>query len=185
MKNLFEVEPLRNYQAHATKWQVLKYKIRKFFIRLYQVMLALGLLFVIFQILRYSFPIYKIQEKEVVLDNLTVRVDQLKGEIVEDIKNCESKGYKESDGLIVFDSNNKASIGTFQFQKDTIRYYYKKLYGREISGKEAIIIALDDTLARNLTKDILFSSENASDNWLNCSKKLDIENRLKLIKKLQ
>jgi hypothetical protein len=182
---IFTIKPLREINAYATKWQVLKYRVKKFIIRSFEVLLIAGLLYVTFQILRAQYPIYKVQEKEVVLDNLTAKVDQLKGEIVNDIKNCESRGFTEDDGIIIFDSNNKASIGLYQFQKATVQHYYKKLYGKDIGGKEAVLIALDARLAGDLTRDILFTTENGADNWLNCSRKLDIENRLNLIKKLQ
>jgi len=133
---------------------------------------------------RIAFPkvVYQPQVKEVVLDNLTGKVNQLKGELVISLKQCESQGYNEESGLVTFDphpTNKKvqpASFGLYQFKVSTIQYYYKKFYNQEVSGKQAILIALDDQKSSELASDIIFR-DGALSNWYNCSKKLGLEQK--------
>ena len=120
----------------------------------------------------------------VLFDNLTPKIEELKSKVVADIQKCESKGFKESDGIIIFDSNNKASIGTMQFQKSTIIHYYKVLYGQTITPKEAILIALDDEKAEALAHDIIFKDSKGVSNWYNCANKINAKGRLETIKEL-
>lgn len=133
--------------------------------------------------------VYKQIEKEIILDNLTEKVNELKGTLVSEIKSCESQGYKEEDGLVTFDphptkkSVQIPSFGNFQFKKSTVQYYYKTLYNKDITGKEAILIALDDQKAGQLTTDIIFK-QGALSNWYNCSKKLNSQNKLDIINSL-
>ena len=125
------------------------------------------------------------QEKEVIVDNLTGKINELKAEILSQLKGCESAGYSESDAPIVFDSNNKASIGSYQFQKATVLHYYKTLYNLDITPKEAVLISLDDIKAGNLASDIIFKTEKGISNWHNCDKKLGLKAQINLIKKLE
>lgn len=133
-------------------------------------------------------PIVKTVEAEKIItqDNLTPKIEELKKDIVNTIQACESKGHSEEDGIIVFDSNKQMSIGTLQFQKKTVQYYYKSLYNKEISPKEAVIIALDDSKAEQLAYDIIFSSNAKGwSNWYNCSKKHAIESKIAIIRSLE
>lgn len=122
--------------------------------------------------------------KEVVVDNLSVKIDQLKEEALSDLKQCESGGYSEEDAIIIFDSNSEASIGQYQFQRKTVQYYYKSLYNKDISKKEAVLIALDTDQARTLSSDIIFKTDKGYTNWANCAKKIKLVETLSLIKKL-
>lgn len=118
-------------------------------------------------------------------DNLGPKIEQLKDELVEDIKKCESKGHKESDGIIIFDSNNEASIGNFQYQRKTVIHYQKVLYGKTITPKEAIHISLDEEESRKMTKDIIFKDSKGWRNWYNCGVKVGAQSRLNIIKELE
>lgn len=118
------------------------------------------------------------------VDNLTPKIAELKSNLVNAIQKCESKGHKESDGIIIFDSNNEASIGTMQFQRKTVVYYYKILYGKTITPKKAILIALDDEKAEQLAHDIIFKDSKGVNNWFNCANKIDAKGRLATIKEL-
>lgn len=130
--------------------------------------------------------VYKQVEKQVILDNLTEKVNELKGSMLSDLQKCESGGYKEDDGIIIFDSNKQASIGTYQWQKKSVIYYYKTLYNEAITGKEAVLIALDDEKAGELASKVIFETENGlTGNWYNCSKKLGLQSRLNIIKELE
>jgi hypothetical protein len=43
--------------------------------------------------------------------------------VVAEILSCESAGYKESDGLIIMDTNKKLSVGLMQWQVASIQFY--------------------------------------------------------------
>lgn len=173
-------EAERDYEGKYTSF---KRKIRKLFKNVmwagviasigYGVFLAGGF----FQPRAFAVPVLH--------DNLTPKVEELKDKVVGDIRDCERASYTENDGLIVFDSNKVASIGTLQFQVKTVQYYYKKLYGTTITGKEALLIALDDQKAKSLAKDIIFKDSKGYANWYNCSKKINAQGRLEVIKELQ
>jgi hypothetical protein len=146
-------------------------------------LIALGWLgLVLFVVLSSNKTTYAVQER--VVDTLSIKVDELKSDMLDTLQACERSKYTEDDGIIIFDSNNKASIGTFQFQKATVIHYYKTLYGKDITGKEAVLIALDDNKARELAHDIIFSSKNGLSNWYNCTQKHGLEGQLAVINKL-
>jgi hypothetical protein len=133
---------------------------------------------------------YKIQEKEVILDNLTEKINELKGKLVSDLKSCESGGYVESDGLVTFDphptkkSVQIASFGLYQFKVSTVQYYYNKFYGKQVNGLEAINIALSEEKSSELASEVIFR-DGALGNWFNCSKKLGLQQKLDIIKELE
>lgn len=130
----------------------------------------------------------QVEEKKVLIDNLTPKINTLKDEVLDTLRNCESQGATEDTGLIVFDSNKVASIGLYQFQKATVQAYYKALYNKDITGKEAIEIALDSKQARALASDIIFSTTLKKDkginNWYNCNKKHNLQAKVDFINKL-
>ena len=119
------------------------------------------------------------------VDSLSVKVSQLKNEILDNLRSCESNGSKESDGLVVYDSNKLPSFGLYQFQKKTVIYYYKTLYGKEINGKEAIELALDEKRARQLASDIIFTDSKGVDNWWNCKNKNGLGESVKWVNKVE
>jgi len=123
-------------------------------------------------------------EKIVEVDRGAEKVQSVKNEIIYQLKQCESGAKKESDALIVFDTNKKPSLGLWQFQVGTVQHYYKTLYGKDITAKEAVTIALDEVKARELVADIMFKTNNAPQEWYNCSNKLDLKTKIELLKKL-
>lgn len=136
--------------------------------------------------IHYYFPkvMVKIVEREVITDTLTNKIEEVKAGIIADIKKGESQNKPESAGLLIFDSNKQASLGSYQFQIKTVQHYYKKLYGKTITQKEAILIALDDGQAGKLTYDIVFGEKDGYKNWYNTSKKYNIPERLILLANL-
>lgn len=118
---------------------------------------------------------------------LESKIEKLKNKLVEDIRNCERSKYSENDGIIIFDSNEEASIGTLQFQRKTVIHYYKVLYQKNITPKEAILISLDDTKAKALAKDIIFNDSKGWRNWYNCGMKKEInaQAKVEIIKELE
>lgn len=120
----------------------------------------------------------------VLFDNLTPKIEELKDSIVEDIRNCERSNYEEEDAPIILDTNKKMSIGVFMYQKATVQHYSKKLYGKELTGKEATLFALDEDKARQMTYDVIFKDSKGWANWYNCGKKIGVETRLQVIREL-
>lgn len=177
---------LKDIYPYATKWEVIKFKVRKFLEKVLLV-IVIGLVIAgIVQYFRVMYPttIYNVRETKVEVDNLTGKIEDLKSDVLDSLKSCESQGAKESDGLIVFDSNKKASIGLYQFQVLTVVHYYKTLYGKDITKKEAIVIALDEKLSRQLANDIIFQDSKGVDNWFNCKNKKGLSENIKWINKI-
>lgn len=128
---------------------------------------------------------YLTSEKIVEVDNLGKKIDQIKDEALEALKDCENAHYGEDDGIIIFDSNNKASIGEYQFQKDTVIHYEKILNGRDITRKESVLIALDTPKAKKLAHDVIFTTEKGYTNWKICSEKTGLQKTIEIVKKLE
>lgn len=153
-----------------------------------------GKLILILAVLVVVFYIGQLTSKEVytsptsqvkTVDNLAKKIEDIKNEALADLMQCESAGHSEDDGIIIFDTNNEASIGQFQFQRKTVQYYYKSIYNKDISRKEAILIALDTDKAKELAHDIIFKTDKGYTNWLNCSKKNKLPETLALLDKLE
>jgi len=118
------------------------------------------------------------------VDYTPAKIEELKMDVVDRLASqCESKGAKDPDGLIVFDSNKVASLGRLQFQVKTVIEYYKQLYGKKIDGAEAIAIATNKEKAYALAKDIIFKSDGLG-NWYNCGIKLQLASEIAVLKKL-
>lgn len=116
---------------------------------------------------------------------ITGKINNLKNGLLTVLStNCETKGVKDPDGAIIFDSNNEASIGRFQFQRKTIIYYYQKFYGKTLTNAEAIAVAIDPIKSTELASKILFGEKGGHRNWFTCSNKLDLANKVELIKSI-
>ena len=176
-------------------FQVLMYRVKI----VTRISAILGLMFVLSWI-GYNIytnptpPIRKAQAEEIAIGKINNKIADLKKSVVEEIYNCERHIYSEDDGLIKFDplvSNPKktapkniASIGTLQFKQTTIIGYYKSLYGKDITMKEAALIALDDEKAKALAEDIIFKADGWG-NWENCGIKHGIKAKVSIIKQLE
>mgnify|MGYP003385384184 CR=1 FL=1 len=115
---------------------------------------------------------------------VAAKVDDLKNEVVETIAKCESGGRKEEDGIVILDSNDVGSYGVVQFQRKTVMHYYKMRTGHEINGRDAIMLAMNSSEAKDLAKWILFETDkNAWRNWYTCSIKNDISTKIEMINK--
>ena len=114
------------------------------------------------------------------------KIEEMKGDVLDRLSKCESGGKDSKNGIDTIDTNNKVSYGIFQFQKSTVQHYYKKMTGNEISGKDAILLALDDEKSRQLAKWIIFETDNGSGkDWFNCTKWNDLDTLVKFIKSHQ
>ena len=135
---------------------------------------------------------YKFGETNVIsiqaetVDSMPAKIEKLKDEVVDKLISCESQGYKESDAPIIYDTNRKMSIGLAQFQIATVIYYEKVLYNRQITAKEAVLIALDETQTRELAKQIIFNSKSGViKDWYNCSNRYKLQDKVQIIKELE
>lgn len=124
----------------------------------------------------------KVQELE---RQPAVKIAELKADLLKRLKKCESQDRTEDDAPILLDSNNEMSIGELMFQIKTVQYYYKKLYSKEITRKEAVLVALDHDKAFELAGDIIFKDGKGIGNWYNCDKKNGFSSEIAIIKKLQ
>lgn len=158
--------------------------IKSFFKKMFVVAVVIGIGYSLVQFGRFVYPTTVFAERQVINDSLDKRIEELKNETLDTLEKCESSGHKESDGIIIFDTNSRASIGTFQFQKATVQHYYKTLYGQTISAKEAVLIALDAEKARKLAGDIIFTTDKGLTNWINCTAKYNLTSKVKFIKEL-
>jgi hypothetical protein len=121
-----------------------------------------------------------------VIDSFPAKIEKLKDEVVNDLSKCESGGHSGDDGIIIFDSNAKASIGVMQFQKNTVKHYVKVLYGKDITGQEAVELAINPVEAKKLAKAIIFETTNGSHkDWVNCTNKLGLKAKVEIIKQLE
>lgn len=135
--------------------------------------------------------IYEVKEKEVVLDNLAGKIDQLKGELIKDIYDIERGGKTEDDALITWDPNPNhksveiASIGSCQWKIPTLQESYLKHYGETLTRKQAVLIALDDEKCKEVMTKVIFGEENGWKKWFNSGVKVKASERLAVIKSLE
>lgn len=184
IKVFFMGQRLCDIYPHATRFQVFKYKVRNVFRKMVIFAMFLALLVGTYKVGSFLSPRTILAENKVQVDSLPSKIEELKMDLVGRLSKCESAGLNKDDGILVFDTNNKASIGPLQFQKATVTYYEKSLYGKDVNGNEAVIIALDYAQASVLAKDIIFTTPKGLSNWLNCANKLGLRGEVDIINKL-
>ncbi len=116
------------------------------------------------------------------------KIDGLKKDILARLAQCETGGVVEQNSAILLDSNNQMSIGRYMWQRESVEYYAKLMYGKEIDRTEAILIAIDEhpTIALDdFTLDVMFTVKDGVWAWANCAKKHGFEGEINIIKKLQ
>lgn len=126
-----------------------------------------------------------------VIDLTPQKIEGLKADVVDRLSQCESGGHTEEYGLVTFDQNaagtlsarNTPSFGILQFKVSTVQHY-AKLQGHELTGKDAILLALDADEARALASYIIFETQGGIWNWQNCADKLGLGDEVTIIKKL-
>lgn len=177
---------LKDIYPYATKFQVFKYKVRKFFRGLIFWSVIIG---AIILSVRIFFPKieYSIVEKQVIIDNLAVKREELKGKLVADLilgENGVAVKYDPPKGKYKC-PEDVVSFGKYQFKVCTVIGYYKSLYGKTITKKEAILIALDDNKAGELAQDMIFKEKGGIENWFNTANKYKLREQLAVINALQ
>lgn len=177
---------LKDVYPYATKFEVFKFKVTRFFRK---VVIVTGAIAFLAGVAVGSFKIGQVTPgtKYVMADSSNAmfasKIDSLENGVVAQVSSCEDTGHIE--GLIIFDTNHKPSIGIMQFQVTTVIRYEKQLYGNTIDAKQAELIALDDTQSLALAKDVMFKTSNmASADWYNCSQRYGSDAQIKLIKSL-
>lgn len=180
--------------------------IKRWTKRAFTTAVILSIVYIVAVIYSHRYPTV-ITLPPVTIDNTSTifaeKIDTLEKAVVENLRACESAGLKESDGLVTFDPTDadfasflasgkktivdkgQMSYGTLQFKKKTVIYYYKTLYSKVITPKEAVLIALDDAKAGELAQDIIFKSKNEANDWTNCANKLSLSAQVKAIKSIK
>lgn len=188
IKVIYNGKRLKDIYPYATKFQVFKYRLGRLIRKIIILSTTLAMLFGVIQIARYYFPVtfYKADAQVITLDTLTPKVNSLKDQIIDNIKEWETKGLPapQCNGKIIFDTNKKASVGCFQFQVTTVIHYVKIIEGRDINEAEAIAIAIDYDKARELAYKIVWEQNGLKSNWYNYSQLSETKTNLAIINKL-
>lgn len=112
------------------------------------------------------------------------KITKLQDEVLNTLSACETRGVTEKDATIILDTNNKMSIGRYQFQITTVQYYSKKLRGLELTRVEAITLSTSQEQATELAREIIFEVQGGIYNWANCARKHSLVSQVEFIKKL-
>lgn len=175
---------------NLTKWQVFKLKVTRFLKKCLMILFLLGMVWVLAQIIHNYYPEYKVVEKEVVLDNLKEKIDQLRGELVNDIWNNERVGHTQEDALITWDPNSNhksveiASLGTCQYKIPTLQGDWLDHRGEKLTRKQAVMIALDDEKCKSIMSEVITEEPNGWKQWFNSGVKANAKYRLDIINSL-
>lgn len=130
------------------------------------------------------------------------KIETLKNGVVDQLMKCERDVYGDDDGLVTYDPTDaqfaknqtkrtivdkgEMSYGVLQFKKSTVIHYTKLKTGKQITGKEALLIALDQNQSSDLAKFVMFSTKGkASGDWRNCALKHNLDAQIDVIKKLE
>lgn len=115
LKIFYLGEHLRDVYPHATKWEVLKFKVRKAFKAALRLSMAGGLLYAAFIAGAYLNPMvtYATQEKIVTVDSESPVMDR--------IAKCESNGsHYAPSGQVVYNANSNGTVDVGIFQINSI-----------------------------------------------------------------
>ena len=187
-KKMCEIYP------YASKWQVLKFKVRKFFRKVIIASFCIGVVYGAFKIgsvVSADTVTYATQEVVKSDNSLKAKIETLKWQIIDTLQSCESGELGDDYGLVTFDPDksgktaNIASYGLLQFKKPTVIQYVKQLRGKDISGKEAILLALNEKEATQLAYEIIFQVKGGVENWYTCAKKTNAHANIEIIRKLE
>jgi len=185
-KVFFGETRLKDIAVGATKWEVFKYKTTRLIKRLLVASFILGAIVGAFKIGRTTTTPIFVQAEDKSSEMYQEKIEGLKDAVMSKLSQCEGGGYKESDGIIIMDTNNKLSIGQFQWQVSSVQHYYKLMTGKDISKKDAVILALNETEARKLAKYVAFETKNKiGKDWVNCNKKHNLDIQVDMIKSME
>lgn len=178
VKITFNGEPLCNVYPHATKWQVFKYRFFRAVRRTLQVTFAgagimaiLGCAFLIGKNWNNLSPELTAiaPQKVYAAETMESKVDALKQKLIDEMVACENPTH-----LLVNADDNKAhslpikdkvSIGDMQFKISTIQRFYKTLHGVSLSDREALMLGLDTSKARELALEAWINIKGSINEW--------------------
>lgn len=202
LKVMYNGEYLCNVYPHATRFQVFKYRLAIIMRKTLIVSFILGSVYGAFKVGRVTTSPVFVQAEDRSTVMYQEKIDTLKNAVVTQLLDCERSVYGDDDGLVTYDPtdaqylNNQTkktivdkgemSYGVLQFKKSTVQYYTKLQTGKVITGKEALMIALDKESASKLAKYVMFETRNkASVDWKNCAIKYNLDSRIDIIKNLE
>jgi hypothetical protein len=193
IKVIWNGKRLKDIYPHATKWQVFKYRVYKFFHKLMQMTVLTTILAIV---VTTAFVVGRYSKADVAMaldvqPSFDSKVDGLKNGVVDEIANCESRNSSQDTALVVYDNNSKgtirgkdiASIGVMQFKVSTVQAFWKQLHKENLSNYEATLLALDNKKAKDLAKDAIFNIQGSVWNWT-CATKT-IGEKVAIIKSLE
>lgn len=97
---------------------------------------------------------------------------------------CESPGLKKGEDGIIWDANDKASVGPVKFQITTMQHYYPKVFdGKTLTRAEAVTAAMDWEVAEKVANYVWFETDNGPKDWVNCNNWHKIQEKVDFIKK--
>lgn len=130
-----------------------------------------------------------------VVDLTPEKIEVLKTDLVERLTQCEGMHYTEEDAIVTYDNNPKEtlrgknvwSFGLLQWKVSTIQSQVKLRDGKDITQKEAVLLALDTSEAQALAKYTIFSGKDAKGigHWHGCAEKHDLYGEVKMIQRLE
>lgn len=127
------------------------------------------------------------ETEAMVIDTTHMSIAELKKRTTERLASeCETKGVDEPDAAIILDTNHQMSIGKYMWQIKSVQFYAEKLYGEQLSRKEAILTALGEGAIdiNEMTQRVLFEVENGHREWFNCANALGLEREIEIINSL-
>lgn len=188
IKVFYVSRPLKEVYPHATKWQLLKWRVAEFLKKCLRIVtwtgLTSGVVYGVFMAGQWSAPQYAIGAN--VIDNYPQRVEKLQNEVIDQI----AKSENITNIPIVFDDNkagtlskkDKASIGCMQFKISTVQKYSKDLRKESLSDLQAVLLALDCDKAKALAKEVIFKVDGGLWNWSVATKEMGV--KVEVIKEL-
>ncbi len=123
-----------------------------------------------------------VQAPAVSIDTAKKIIEGKKVEILDALKNCESKGIVTAINWEDYGTGkNRASFGSYMFKVGTIQKAKP-----ELNDFQAIQLASDETLSRSLAENIIFSNSlGGISNWKNCAIKLKLFDKVNFVMELQ
>ena len=116
--------------------------------------------------------------------NLEGKIEELKADVVERLKQCESTDATEDDAVINPHDGGSPSFGLLQFKLDTVQRYVKKFDGKDLTRYEALLLAMDEERSRELAERVIFDEIGGVFNWENCARKENLAPRIEVIREL-
>lgn len=118
---------LKDMYPHATKWQVFKYKVRKFFHKVFVTLAVVGILYGAVQIGAEMFPkvVYAVQEKA-----------EEPIPVMERIAKCESDKQHKENGQVLLRGNKNKTVDVGIYQINSVWFKKATELGYDLTTRE-------------------------------------------------